>query len=110
MNAEIVARLQDSFQQQVPAGTIIPAAEAAKISEKARQRQADQIRARVIENLNEDLSRGLVSSMTDFPGMGLELMNRAERDQFFGDLLRDLEKAGYKTEFEGDELLVMLPG
>lgn len=109
MNAEIVARLQESFQQQLPKGVLLSAAEAVKVAEKARKRVSAQIRTRVIENLNEDISKGKVSSTTEFTDLELGLMNPDEIYDLLGDLFSELKKAGYKLDQDGDEVTVMLP-
>ena len=109
MNAEIVSRLQESFVSHTPKGTLITAAEARKISEKARARKAAQIRKTVVENINDDFGRGLLASISDFPTIPFHEMSKSELSDLVGDLVNDLETAGYRVSIVLNEIKVTLP-
>ena len=109
MNAEIVSRLQDSFQQQIPQGLLLSAAEASKLAAKARTKIAEQIRAKVVSELNHDIAFGFSRSQIELGSYAIDEMTNAELAEVVGPIWIELEKAGYEVEIEGTALCIVIP-
>lgn len=105
LNAEIVARLEDSeFRSGTP--TQIPSASKARqLAASARKRTAEQVRNEVLLELQSAISKGASVARADLRDLDLELLSETEHDDVTSELCRELESAGYKLEWDGPDFL-----
>lgn len=111
LNAEITARLEDSFHAEVPAAELIPASKAREIASAARKDLAVRVREAVLEQLNEAIMQGAESvdiSLHRFPLLAYEA---DEAEEITAPIEKELNDAGYKTEWDGaSSLWIMFSG
>ena len=107
LNAEISARLEESFLDEMEAGELIPASKALEIAESARTRLRSVIEARAIKAINSAMTAGRTMVDVDFHDLGLDAMTTEELVQVYGDLYTKLDAAGYYLENDGEEILIV---
>ena len=101
LNAEIVARLENSAQALLPADEVMSAKKAKEIASAARKNLAAEVRALVIDRLNEAIRQGasFVSvDLTVFPLMAHE--DRAS-NEIADPIEAELISAGYSISWDG---------
>jgi len=107
MNAEIIGRLEASvFSSELPE-TLIPDAKARQIAAAARQRLSAVIESRTISAINRAIANGKTMAVVEFNDLQLDAMGDAEVSEVYGDLFDKLDAAGYYSESDGEETLVV---
>ena len=106
LNAEIIARLEDSVFEAMPVPELLPASRAKELSAKARRNLSQTLRDVLLEDLNEAVSRGLSSTTVELVGYNLDSMTSDERDEIFGGIEQELTSAGYEISWGGDVIVV----
>lgn len=107
MNAEIIARLEDSVLRDTPADELVSASKAKELAALARQDLSEAIRKEVILDLRSAISRGMSVSFVDLSDYGLEEMGNAEFAEVVGSIESELIDAGYTIEWDGQETLTV---
>lgn len=107
LNAEISARLEESFLDDLESGELIPASKALEIAKNARTQLQSVIEARAIEAINKAMSAGRTMVAVDFHDLGLDAMTNDELVDVYGDLYTRLDAAGYHLENDGEEVLIV---
>ena len=106
LNAEIVARLEDSVFEASPATELLPASRAKELSAQARRNLSETLREVLLEDLNEAVMRGLSSTTVELVGYNLDSMTSGERDEIFGGIEQELTDAVYKLSWVGDVIVI----
>lgn len=111
LNAEISARLEESFAADTAVTTtLIPAGEASKISASARKDIAVQVRHEIVWRLNEAIRQGLTEIGIDLARFALMLDESKAASDIASSVDKELKAAGYKTDWDGtSSLCVSLP-
>lgn len=111
VNAELVARLEESFHAEISPAELLPASKAREIASAARQDLAVRVREAVLEQLNEAILQGAESvdiSLHRFPLLAYEA---DEAEEITAPIEKELNDAGYKTEWDGaSSLWIMFSG
>lgn len=107
LNAEIVARLEDSIARQVEPAVLLPASAAREIAASVRRDIAVEARALVLRELAEGISNGL-SHITVYLSKFDVLAEESEAaDELTDAIAQELEEAGYSVLWDGPNTLTI---
>jgi hypothetical protein len=106
LNAEIVARLEDSVFEAPTSVELLPASKAKELSARARRNLSETLREVLLEDLNEAVMRGLSSTTVELVGYNLDSMTSGEREEIFGGIEQELTDSGYKLSWAGDVIVI----
>lgn len=108
LNAEIVARLEESHFRNGQVDAIPSARKARELAAQSRKRTAVEVRKEVLSELQIAINKGSSIAHVDLRDMGLDEMSDSEHDEITGEICRELEAAGYTLDWDGpDHLSVM---
>jgi predicted DNA-binding protein len=107
LNAEIVARLEDSAFPHARNHELISAGKARELAASSRKRTAEAVRSEVLVDLSLAISRGSSFCVADLSDFHLEEMSEMEFEEVTGQLSEDLIEAGYEIEWNGYENLAI---
>ncbi|PIA74319.1 DNA-binding protein [Ectopseudomonas toyotomiensis] len=102
VNAEIVARLEASFDEGVTLEKLVPVKKAQELSLIARRRIPDIVRQRIIKAINKAIAMGHSAASAEFYDLDLEggLSGEEASDLLHG-IDEELLNAGYEVEWDG---------
>lgn len=106
LNAELVARLEESTLRDCPAGELVSANKAREMASISRRDLAAEVRDEILSSLRLAISRGLSAAYIELADYDLELMAPDERMEVVGNTERELIESGYKLQWDGDHLTV----
>lgn len=101
LNAEIVARLENSAQALLPVGEILTAKKAKEIASAARKNLAAEVRALVIDRLNEAIRQGASSVDVDLTVFPLMTDENQASNEIADPIEAELVSAGYSVDWNG---------
>lgn len=108
MNAEIVARLDESFSHEALVDELIPASKAKELSASARGGIDGIMRKRVLRGISQAVAMGHSSADVSFSDMTLDSLPGADQAALLDGLSGWLEEAGYRVEWDGvDSVLII---
>jgi len=108
LNAEIVARLEESHFRAVQVEVIPSAKKAREMAAQSRKRTAIEIRKEVLSELQVAINKGSTMAHVDLRDMGLDDMSDAEHDETTGEICKELKAAGYKLDWDGPDHLSII--
>lgn len=108
MNAEIVARLDESFRHETPVDELIPAAKAKELSASARGGIDGTMRKRILRGINQAVAMGHSSADISFNDMVLDALPQDEQNALQHSVAEWLENAGYEIEWDGLESVLII--
>jgi hypothetical protein len=108
LNAEIVARLEESHFRTGQVDAIPSAKKAREMAAQSRKRTAIEIRKEVLSELQIAINKGATMAQVDLRDMGLDEMSDAEHEETTGDVCRELEAAGYTLDWDGPDHLSVI--
>lgn len=111
LNAEISARLEESFLADAPVSAeLVSAYQARRIAAAARKSIAAQVRKLIVKRINEAIRQGLVEIDIDLTRFTLMQEEREAASDIADSIDRELKIAGYKAEWDdASSLTVRLP-
>ena len=101
LNAEIVARLENSAQALLPVGEVLSAKKAKEIASAARKNLAAEVRALVIDRLNEAIRQGASSASVDLTVFPLMAHEDSASNEIADPIEAELVAAGYSISWDG---------
>lgn len=108
LNAEISARLEESFQDDTPVVTgLVPANKARKIAAEARKQLAVSVRQKIIDDLNKAIAQGMNSVSVDLDHFPLFAEEDASAEEIIRPIEQELRDAGYLTDLDGPGTIVV---
>ncbi|MBF0693384.1 Arc family DNA-binding protein [Providencia alcalifaciens] len=96
MNAEIVQRLEISFLGEINPDDLIPASEAMKIADKAKEELSNVVFKRTFDEINKKIRLGQKTFFISVSDLDLENINDDDFDPIFSRTFKKLEELGYK--------------
>lgn len=111
LNAEISARLEESFHKEAPALTeLISARKAHRIAISARQDLAAHARKEVIQRLNEAIRQGVTEFKVDLERFAPAGPQSSAFERVANSIGRELADAGYLLEWcDNSSLRITIP-
>lgn len=107
LNAEVIARLQQSFSPQVSSQSLMPAAKAKEMSARARRGISGVIEKRIIEGISRAVAMGHSMSIIELIDMELEALPEADLNDLLEKVSEWLESEGYEVQWDvPDSLLI----
>lgn len=106
LNAELVARLEESTTKDAPPSELLPAEKLREIASVARRDISAEIRKVVLDDMRRAAANGQGSSTSEFPEYELDGLSDEERAEFHGALDAELLAAGYEFDWDGDTLYI----
>lgn len=101
LNAEIVARLEDSLAEVSPSQTLLPAAKAKELAAASRQKISSVIKNRVAENVSRAIRFGHASTEIEVRDLELDFLSDKAFDELSASISSYLNDAGYVAEWDG---------
>ena len=108
LNAEIVARLEESHFRSGRVDVIPSARKARELAAQSRKRTAVEVRKEVLSELQIAINKGASIAHVDLRDMGLDEMSDSEHDETTGEICRELEAAGYTLDWDGPDHLSII--
>lgn len=103
MNAEMVARLQESFSEGLSDDELLPADRAKEMSVTARKSIHGVVKKRILNAVNKAVTMGHSATYVDLNDLQLELLPQADQNAIINSLSDWLEDAGYEVEWDGPD-------
>lgn len=107
VNAELVARLEESFAKNSDPAVLMSAAKAREIAQAARKRVSSIVEERAISEINEVVSTGRSMAIVEFQDLHFDSMTASELRDVYGNLYDKLNAAGYHVENDGDDIMII---
>lgn len=107
MNAEIIARLEDSVLRDTPVDELVNASKAKELAALARRDLSEAIRKEVILDLRSAISKGMSVCFVGLADYDLEEMGDDEFAEVVSGIEAELIKAGYSIAWDGHDTLTV---
>lgn len=107
LNAEISARLEESFQGQFDRGELLTAEKAREVALSARKNITANVRQLVIEELNRAILHGADTATVDLADFPVFNSDSEPAKEVAEPILQELAKAGYDTDWNRPSVLVV---
>lgn len=107
LNAEISARLEESFHQEINHGELPAAEQARELAASARKELTVRVRQLILEDLNRAILQG--ASIADVNLSQFPLLNHDSKaaSEVTNPIIKELNKAGYSTDWMGSHTLII---
>lgn len=107
LNAEISARLEESFHTEIDHGKLLTAQQARELAASSRKELASRIRQVVLENLNRAILQGSDTVAIDLSQFPLLEDDSEASSEVTEPIAHELNKAGYNTDWLGSCTLIV---